>query len=116
MLFFTDYERQGCSDLPLGMENKAIPDTWFYFTSASANPNSSMSDPRLGSSRGWCPIFVGDVYFKINLMAPHFICAIGTQGHSDSEWYVTTYKIELAIQYSKGEYYMENGIIKVCVI
>ena len=99
------------------MENKAIPDTWFYFTSASAPSVPSSSFPRLASSGGWCPKFIGGgVYFQINLQSPHFICAIGTQGHSDSEQYVTAYKIELAIQYSKGEYYMENETIKVCVL
>ena len=113
----TDYEQQDCSDLHLGMENKAIPDTSFYpmaeSMSGSGMPLSSY--PRLGSTGGWCISPLSPPYFKVSLRVPHFICAIGTQGHSDTNLYVTAYKIELSIKSSASDYYMENGVIKVCI-
>ena len=112
----TDYNwpYQDCSKFPLGMENKAIPDTSFI---SSQDPQSNSTYPRLGSPGGWCPSSSALVYFKVSLRAPHLICAIGTQGHSGGNGYVTTYKIELAITYSDAQHYMENGAIKasLCV-
>ena len=118
--FISDYEwpHQDCSNLPLGMENKAIPDTAFTYSEVRVSLNPAEFDtesPRLGSPGGWCPSSTDNVYFKVNLRAPHFICAIGIQGHSAADLYVTAYKIELAIKSSQGQYYEESGDIKVCV-
>ena len=95
------------------MENQAIPDTSFFYKKSVVSPDAL--SPRLSSSRALCFDSISDVYFKVSLRSVYFICALGTQGHSERDWYVKAYKIELATLYSKGDYYMENGSIKVCV-
>ena len=95
------------------MENKAIPDS--SFNSSHFHNSLNNSSPRLASTGGWCPSSSNSVvYFKVSLQAVHIICAIGLQGHSDEDGYVTKYIIKLAIEYPNEEYYRENGNIRVC--
>ena len=96
------------------MENLAIPETSLAYKKQFVG-NDKLS-PRLSSSGGLCFDRSVDAYLRVNLQSSHFICAIGTQGHSHKDWYVLKYKIELAASYSKGDYYMENGNRKVCVV
>lgn len=96
------------------MENLAIPETSLAYKQQFVR-NDTLS-PRLSSSGGLCFDSSVDVYLRVNLQSSHFICAIGTQGHSGKDWYVFEYMIELATSHSKGDYYMENGKIKVCVV
>lgn len=111
----SDYEwpYQSCSDKPLGLENKAVPDS--ALQSSPSSQGTLPSDARLGAARGWCAANVPDVYLKVDLGSPHSICAISTQGlFGGNVAYITTYKMELALKDFKGEYYKENGVIRVC--
>lgn len=114
--FIADYNwpYQSCSDLPLGLENRAIPDS--SIDSENSDSDTSPSDARLGEAKGWC--HPGDLlgsYLKVDLWSPHFICAIGTQGNLRGDLaYVQSYKLELAIKDDNSEFYKESGTIKVC--
>lgn len=105
-----NWSHQSCSDQPLGLENKAIPDSAIH-----SENSTSPSDARLGAEGGWCAPPVLGVYLKVDLRSPHFICAIATQGNfMDDKAYVEKYQMELAVKDFKGEFYKENGNIKVC--
>lgn len=105
---------QSCSDSPLGLENKAIPDSSIH--SENSDFGSSPSDARLGDAEGWCgPSSVPRIYLKVDLRSPHIICAIGTQGNlRENVAYVQSYQLELAVKNYNSEFYKENGTIKVC--
>lgn len=96
------------------MENLAIPETSLAYKKQSVRDD--MLSPRLSSSGGLCFDSIVDVYLRVDLRSSHLICAIGTQGHSQKDWYVVEYMIELAVSYPKGDYYMENGTKKVGVV
>ena len=106
------------------MVNKAIPDSAVRSGGNQLNPVQSAvaagysfpSDARLGATGGWCAIF--DAYLKVDFGSPHIICAISTQGLSSDivEAYVQEYTIELALKDFNGEYYKENGTIRVCYL
>ena len=112
--FIADYnwQDQSCSDIALGLENRAIPDS----SIESENSDTSPSDARLGEAEGWCaPGNLNGVYLKVDLWSPHVICAIGTQGNlRGNVAYVQSYQLELAIKDNNSEFYKENGTIKVC--
>ncbi|RMX54060.1 hypothetical protein pdam_00013141, partial [Pocillopora damicornis] len=103
------WPHQNCSDMPLGLENRAIPD--YAMQSTNTLNGTSPYDARLSSTGGWCAFLRSEVYLEVNLQSPHFICAIGTQG-GQSKDYVKKYKVELANRNSKYEVYKENGIFK----
>ena len=96
--------------MPLGLENRAIPD--YAMQSTNTLNGTSPYDARLSSTGGWCAFPRSEVYLEVNLQSPHFVCAIGTQG-GQSKDYVKKYKVELANRNSKYEVYKENGIFKV---
>lgn len=97
------------------MENRAIPDSSIRADGISAF-DTLPSDARLGTTAGWCYSEASNPYLKVDLKSPHFICAIATQGGLDEinrVKYIDNYTIELAIKDFQGEYYKENGTIKV---
>ena len=100
--------------MPLGLENSAIPDS--VIKSKKTAAGTLLSDARLGSSGGWCASPGAEVYLEVDLSSPHYICAIGTQGHRDpgNEAHVETYKVQLALRDKNYEFYKEKGTIKVC--
>lgn len=109
-----NWPHHSCSDLPLGLENRAIPDSSIH--AENSDFDLSPSDVRLGDAEGWCALSsVSDVYLKVDLRSPHVICAIGTQGNLRGDVaYVRKYQLELAVKDNNSEFYKENGIIKVC--
>lgn len=109
-----NWPHQSCSDSPLGLENRAIPDSSIH--AENSDFDTSPSDVRLGDAEGWCaPSSLSGVYLKVDLRSPHVICAIGTQGNLRGDAaYVRNYQLELAVKDNNSEFYKENGIIKVC--
>lgn len=104
------WPHQSCSDMPIGLENRAIPD--YAMQSTNTLNGTSPYDARLSSTGGWCAFPRSEVYLEVNLQSHHFVCAIGTQGRQSKD-YVKKYKVELANRNSKYEVYKENGIFKV---
>ena len=106
------------------MVNKAIPDSAVRSGGSQLSPGQSAAEvaagyifpsgARLGATEGWCAI--RDAYLKVDFGSPHIICAISTQGLSNDivDAYVQEYTIELALKDFNGEYYKENGTIRVC--
>ena len=102
-----------CSKRPLGIENKAIPDSAFDFSHLQKPYSGHFPSVRLASDGGWCPSVNMDslVFLRVSLQAVHIICAIGLQGNAKG--YVSKYKLKLAIEDSGEEFSRENGEIKV---
>lgn len=104
-----------CFNRPLGIENKAIPDSAFNFSHSSQVYHGHFPSVRLASEGGWCPFASMDslVFLRVSLQAVHIICAIGLQGNAKDIGFVSKYKLKLAIEDSGEEFYREGGEIKV---
>lgn len=107
-----------CSSQPLGIENKAIPDSAFNFSHSPQGYPGHFASVRLASDGGWCPLASKDsfVFLRVSFQAIHIICAIGLQGDAKNIGFVSKYKLKLAIEDSGEEFYRERGEIKVSAL
>ena len=107
-----------CSSQPLGIENKAIPDSAFTFSHSPQGYPGHFPSVRLASDGGWCPLASKDsfVFLRVSFQAIHIICAIGLQGDAKNIGFVSKYKLKLAIEDSGEEFYRERGEIKVSAL
>jgi len=97
------------------MESGSIPDnniTASSIQSASTPANNSRLNFSSGSS--WCAATDNrNPYLQIDLQTLHIICAVSTQGNSQAEQWVKTYKLQLSTDGSTWTKYKEGGQVKV---
>ena len=105
-----------CIDLDLGMENGTILDS-----KITASTKQSASTPakngRLNYTSGssWCAgTSDTNPYLQIDLQTLHIICAVSTQGNSQADQWVKTYKLQLSTDGLTWTDYKEDGQLTVC--
>jgi hypothetical protein len=104
-----------CAASTIGVENNyIIPDINFKATSFY-DDRYIPSRGRLSAEFGWAAKTNPNPndYLQIDLGLPYVICAIGTQGNSNENEWVTAYKINISLDNSKWTAYQENGTDKV---
>ena len=102
-----------CIDLDLGMESGLIPDSNIT-ASTEKNANTAAKNGRLNSGSSWCAETSDSApYLQIDLQTLHIICAVSTQGNSQADQWVKTYKLKLSTDGSTWTDYKEGGQIKV---
>ena len=73
---------------------------------------------RLNENRGkgaWCPKTATDRtdYLQVDMGAVHSVCAVATQGHRTSFFWVTSYKVHLSTDGVTWNSYKESNVEKV---
>ena len=104
-----------CIDLDLGLENERISDGNITASSVQ-NASTPAKNGRLNYTSGssWCA-GTGDTnpYVQIDLQTLHIICAVSTQGNSQADQWVKTYKLQFSINGTTWMDYKEAGQVKV---
>jgi len=97
------------------METGSIPDNNITASSIqSASTPASNSRLNFASGSSWCAgTSDSNPYLQIDLQTLHIICAVSTQGNSQAEQWVKTYKLQLSTDGSKWTNYKEGGQLKV---
>ena len=95
------------------MENRSIPDNNIT-ASSEKDANTAAKNGRLNSGSSWCA-GTNDTnpYLEIDLQTLHVICAVSTQGNSQADQWVKTYKLQLSTNGSTWTDYKEGGQVKV---
>ena len=97
------------------MENGTILDskiTASSVKSASTPAGNGRLNYTLGSS--WCAATSdSNPYLQIDLQTLHIICAVSTQGNSQADQWVKTYKLNFSTDGSTWTNYKEGGQVKV---
>ena len=102
-------------NLDLGMESGSIPDSNIAASSEN-NANTAAKNGRLNYTSGssWCAgTSDSNPYLQIDLQTLHIICAVSTQGNSQANQWVKTYKLQLSTYGSTWTNYKEGGQVKV---
>ena len=97
------------------MESGSIPDNKIT-ASSERNADKAAKNGRLNYAAGpsWCAKGNGrNSYLQIDLQTLHIICAVSTQGNSQADHWVKTYKLQLSTDGSTWTYYKEDGQVKV---
>ena len=55
-------------------------------------------------------------YLQVEMVAVHSVCAVATQGHRTSDFWVTSYKVHLSTYGVTWNSYKENNVVKVTKI
>ena len=101
--------------MDLGLENERISDGNITASSVQ-NANTPATNGRLNYTSGssWCAgTSDTNPYLQIDLQALHIICAVSTQGNSQADQWVKTYKLQFSINGTTWTDYKEAGQIKV---
>ena len=109
--FVTGY----CTDLDLGMQSGSIPDDSIT-ASSELNVITPAKNGRLNYSAGssWCASTNdGNPYLQIDLQTLHIICAVSTQGNSQSDNWVKTYTLQSSRDGKTWTNYEDSGLVKV---
>jgi len=94
------------------MESGAIPDN--NITASSEESGNPAKNGRLNSGSSWCAgASDTNPYLQIDLQTLHIICAVSTQGNSQAEQWVRTYRLQLSSDGSTWSDYTEGGQVKV---
>ena len=97
------------------MENEKISDGNITASSVQ-NASTPATNGRLNYTSGssWCAR-TNDTnpYLQIDLQTLHIICAVSTQGNSQADQWVKTYKLQFSINGTTWTDYKEAGQIKV---
>ncbi|XP_022783215.1 titin-like isoform X2 [Stylophora pistillata] len=104
-----------CVDLDIGMEGGEIQDNEITASSAQ-NAGTPAKNGRLNYTSGssWCAgTSDSNPYLQIDLQTLHIICAVSTQGNSQADQWVKTYKLQLSTDGTNWEDYKEGGQVKV---
>ena len=97
------------------MESGSIPDNNIT-ASSEKNSNTTAKNGRLNYTSGssWCAATSdSNPYLQIDLQTLHIICAVSTQGNSQADQWVKTYKLKLSSDKSTWTNYEEDGQVKV---
>ena len=97
------------------MERGSIPDSNIT-ASSEINANTTAKNGRLNFTSGssWCAgTSDSNPYLQIDLQTLHIICAVSTQGNSQADQWVKTYKLKLSTNGSTWTDYKEGGQVKV---
>ena len=104
-----------CIELDLGLENERISDGNITASSVQ-NASTPATNGRLNYTSGssWCAR-TNDTnpYLQIDLQTLHIICAVSTQGNSQADQWVKTYKLQFSINGTTWTDYKEVGQVKV---
>ncbi|XP_022808474.1 uncharacterized protein LOC111345455 [Stylophora pistillata] len=103
-----------CVDLDLGVGSGTIPDS-----DITASSNQSINTPakngRLNYTSGssWCA-GTSDLnpYLQIDLQTPHIICAVSTQGNSQADQWVKSYRLQISTNGTTWTDFKEDGQVK----
>ena len=101
--------------MDLGMENGTILDSEIT-ASSKKNASTPAENGRLNYTLGssWCAATSdSNPYLQIDLQTLHIICAVSTQGNSQADQWVKTYKLKLSTDGSTWTNYKEGGQVKV---
>ena len=99
--------------MDLGMESESIPDNKIK-ASSEKNANTVAKNGRLNSASSWCAeTSDSNPYLQIDLQTLHIICAVSTQGNSQANQWVKTYKLKMSTDGSTWTDYKEGGQVKV---
>ena len=97
------------------MENGRILDSGIT-ASSEQSANTPAKNGRLNYTLGssWCAATSdNNPYLQIDLQTLHIICAVSTQGNSQADQWVKTYKLKLSTDGSTWTNYKESGQVKV---
>ena len=97
------------------MESGSIPDNSIT-ASSEKNANTAAKNGRLNyiSGSSLCAATSdSNPYLQIDLQTLHIICAVSTQGNSQADQWVKTYKLQLSTDGSTWTDYKEGGQVKV---
>ncbi|XP_022777767.1 protein sidekick-1-like, partial [Stylophora pistillata] len=103
-----------CINLDLGLGNGRISDGSIT-TSSVQSANTPAKNGRLNYTSGssWCARTSDtNPYLQIDLQTLHIICAVSTQGNSQAEQWVKTYKLQLSTDGTSWTDYKEGGQVK----
>ena len=99
--------------MDLGIESGSIADNDIT-ASSEQNANTAAKNGRLNSASSWCAeTSDSNPYLQIDLQTLHIICAVSTQGNSQVDQWVKTYKLQLSTDGSTWTDYKEGGQVKV---
>ena len=95
------------------MKSGLIPDGNIT-ASTEKNASTAAENGRLNSASSWCAeTNDSNPYLQIDLQTLHVICAVSTQGNSQADEWVKTYKLKLSTDGSTWTDYKEGGQVKV---
>ena len=97
------------------MESGSIPDSKIA-ASSQLNANTPAKNGRLNFASGssWCATTSDtNPYLQIDLQTLHIICAVSTQGNSQADQWVTSYKLQVFTDELTWTDYKEDGQVKV---
>ena len=95
------------------MDSGSIPDNSIT-ASSEKNVNTSAKNGRLNSGSSWCAGTSDSTpYLQIDVQTLHIICAVSTQGNSQADQWVQTYKLQLSTDGLTWTDYKEGGQVKV---
>ena len=104
-----------CTDLDLGVGSGTIQDG--HITASSIyDASTPAKNGRLNYTSGssWCAGMSDTTpYLQIDLQTLHVICAVSTQGNSQADQRVKTYKLQLSTDGTTWTDYKEGGKVKV---
>ena len=90
------------------MESGSISDN--NITASSEESGNPAKDGRLNSGSSWCAeTSDSNPHLQIDLQILHIICAVSTQGNSQADQWVKTYKLQLSIDGLTWSDYKEGG-------
>ncbi|XP_022808475.1 receptor-type tyrosine-protein phosphatase F-like [Stylophora pistillata] len=104
-----------CVDLDLGMGRGAIPNSNITASSIqSASTPAKHGRLNYASGSSWCAkTSERNPYLQIDLQTLHIVCAVSTQGNSQADQWVKTYKLQLSTDGTNWTDYKELGQVKV---
>lgn len=91
----TNYFLVESYSVPLGLEDKRIPDT--AITASFAESSWPAIKGRLNSDKVWCASSKADQYLQIDIGAVKMITKVATQGMKDRDNWVTHYRLGYSI-------------------
>ena len=112
---FVSFLPVSCSDRPLGMETGEIFEA--SITASSEENDTPAKNGRLNYSAGksWCAgTQDNNPYIQIDLGTNFVLCAVATQGNSQAEEWVETYRLQTSNDGMNWTDYKEEGEVRVC--